>query len=57
MNRLLQKDFSSNQVRLDISRSTFNLDTDFLGTANAGKLNVCFFEEVLPGDTFNVNAI
>lgn len=56
MPNLLQKDFSSNQVRLDISRSTFNLDTDFLGTANAGKLNVCFFEEVLPGDTFNVNA-
>lgn len=56
MQNLLQKDFSSNQVRLDISRSTFNLDTDFLGTANAGKLNVCFFEEVLPGDTFNVNA-
>lgn len=56
MNKLLQKDFSSNQVRLDISRSTFHLDTDFLGTANAGKLNVCYFEEVLPGDTFNVNA-
>lgn len=56
MPSLLQKDFSSNQVRLDISRSSFNLDTNFLGTANAANLNVCYFEEVLPGDTFNVLA-
>lgn len=56
MNDLMQRDFSKNRVRLDISRSRFPLNTRFLGTCNAGNLNVFYAEEVLPGDTFNVKA-
>lgn len=56
MNDLLQRDFSKNRVRLDITRSRFPLNTKFLGTSNAGNLNVFYAEEVLPGDTFNVKA-
>lgn len=53
---VFHRDFSKNHVSLDISRSRFPLNTKFLGTANAGDLNVCYAEEVLPGDTFNVRA-
>ena len=57
MNDLLQRDFSRNRVTLDISRSRFPLNTRFLGTANAGYLNVFYAEEVLPGDSFNVKSV
>lgn len=55
MSNLLQRDFSSHPVRLDISRSTLPLDNHYLNTVNAGELRVCYFEEVLPGDSFNVH--
>ena len=56
MTNLLEHDFNKNQVGLDISRSTFMIKHNRLATCNAGDLNVCYFEEVLPGDTFNLKS-
>lgn len=46
--------FSSNPVNLDISRSKFNRDSRNSTTFNVGKLVPFFCDEVVPGDTFDI---
>jgi hypothetical protein len=41
--------------RADISRSTFNRDHGWKGTVDAGYLYPIFFDETVPGDTFQIN--
>lgn len=54
MNRNNERHF--NQVpETHISRTRFNRDQNILTTFDAGKLIPFYVDEVLPGDTFNVN--
>lgn len=46
--------FSMNPVGVDIKRSTFDRSNTHKTTFDAGKLIPIFLDEVLPGDTFNV---
>lgn len=46
--------FSMNPVGVDIKRSTFDRSNTHKTTFDAGKLIPIFVDEVLPGDTFNV---
>lgn len=49
--------FQANPVRLDMSRSRFDLSHGWKGTFNTGKLIPCFaYSDVLPGDTFKLSA-
>ena len=41
--------------KADIPRSSFNRSHGFKTTMDAGYLVPCFVDEVLPGDTFNLN--
>ena len=47
--------FDSNPINLDISRSTFNRDHSVKTSFNVGDVVPFMIDEVLPGDTFNVN--
>lgn len=47
--------FDSNPINLDISRSTFNRDHSIKTSFNVGDIIPFMVDEVLPGDTFNVN--
>lgn len=54
MNRNNERHF--NQIpEMKASRTQFNRDQTILTTFNAGKLIPFYVDEVLPGDTFNVN--
>lgn len=46
--------FAMNPVAVDLPRSTFDRSNTHKTTFDAGKLIPIFMEEVLPGDTFNV---
>lgn len=47
--------FASNPTSLDISRSRFNRPFTHKTTINAGDLVPIYWDEVLPGDTFDLN--
>ena len=48
--------FQGNPVRLDTSRSRFNLSHDWTGTFNTGKaFPFLAYSDILPGDTFKLN--
>ena len=47
--------FVNNPVSIDIRRSTFNRPFEHKTTFNSGKLIPIFLDEVLPGDTFNLD--
>ena len=50
------KNYQFSEVpRANIRRSTFNRSHGYKTTFNSGELIPCFFEEALPGDSFNVN--
>lgn len=50
------KNYQFSEVpRANIRRSTFNRSHGYKTTFNAGELIPIFFEEALPGDSFNVN--
>jgi hypothetical protein len=51
----LSKDFSRSP-RADIQRSTFNRDHGLKTTINGGYLYPIFYDEALPGDTFQMDA-
>lgn len=55
MNLNVNSRFSSNPVDIDIERSRFDRSSRRLTTMNAGKLVPIFLDEVLPGDTFDMN--
>lgn len=46
--------FSQNPANVGIERSTFNRNTDHKTTLNSGKLVPFHVDEILPGDTFDV---
>ena len=49
--------FQGNPVRLDTSRSRFNLSHEWTGTFNTGKAIPCLaYSDILPGDTFKMKA-
>lgn len=54
MNRNNERHFN-NIPQMHISRTRFNRDQNILTTFDAGKLIPFYVDEVLPGDTFNVN--
>lgn len=47
--------FDNNPINIDISRSTFNRDSEVITTFNVGDIVPIYVDEVLPGDTFKVN--
>ena len=51
----LSKDFSRSP-RAEIQRSVFNRDHGLKTTIDAGKLYPIFYDEALPGDTFDLDA-
>lgn len=55
MNLNLNSRFSQNPVDIDIERSRFSRSSRRLTTMNAGKLVPIYLDEVLPGDTFDMN--
>ena len=46
--------FAMNPVSVDLPRSTFDRSNTHKTTFDSGKLIPIFMEEVLPGDTFNL---
>ena len=54
MNRNESNRFAVNPINLDISRSVFNRDHKVLFSGNVGDCIPFLCEEILPGDTFNV---
>lgn len=55
MNRNTESHFAVNPTRIDISRSTFDRSSSIKLTFNAGDLIPFFVDEVLPGDTFQID--
>lgn len=55
MNRNTESHFATNPTRIDISRSTFNRSCSVKLSFNTGDLVPFFVDEVLPGDTFNID--
>lgn len=55
MNRNSLSRFDSNPTNLDMSRSTFNRNSSVKTSFNVGEIVPFYIDEVLPGDTFNVN--
>lgn len=55
MNRNTESHFAVNPTRIDISRSTFDRSSSVKLTFNAGDLIPFFVDEVLPGDTFQID--
>lgn len=56
MNRNVESHFALNPTRIDMSRSTFDRSSSILTSFNVGDIVPFFLEEVLPGDTFNVQS-
>nr|WNN13144.1 MAG: major capsid protein [Microviridae sp.] len=56
MNRNVESHFSLNPTRIDMSRSTFDRSSSVKTSFNVGDIVPFFLEEVLPGDTFNVQS-
>lgn len=54
MLRNIDSRFSQAPMELDLPRSRFNRDYDHKTTFNAGDLVPIFYDEVLPGDTFDL---
>ena len=54
MPKFMEHTFSDNPVSVNIPRSTFNRDFRHKTSFNEGSLIPFYFDEVLPGDTFNV---
>lgn len=55
MNRNVESHFALNPTRIDISRSTFDRSSTVKLSFNVGQIVPFYVDEVLPGDTFNVN--
>lgn len=55
MNRNTTSRFDTNPTNLDISRSTFHRNSSVKTSFNVGDIIPFYVDEVLPGDTFNVN--
>ena len=55
MNRNTSQRFSDNPVSIGISRSTFHRNSSIKTSFNAGDIIPFYLDEVLPGDTFNIN--
>lgn len=55
MNRNTEHSFSENPVNLDIQRSKFDRTSEVSFTGNNGDLIPFFVDEVLPGDTFQID--
>ena len=56
MNRNVESHFALNPTRIDMSRSTFDRSSSIKTSFNVGDIVPFFLEEVLPGDTFNVES-
>ncbi len=56
MNRNVESHFALNPTRIDMSRSTFDRSSSIKTSFNVGDIVPFFLEEVLPGDTFNVDS-
>lgn len=54
MTRNTNSQFALNPTRLDMSRSSFDRSSSYKTTFNVGDLVPFFVDEVLPGDTFDV---
>lgn len=55
MNRNTNSRFALNPTRLDMSRSTFNRSSSVKTSFNVGDIVPFYVDEVLPGDTFDVD--
>lgn len=55
MNRNSESRFAINPTRIDISRSTFDRSHSVKLSFNTGEIVPFFVDEVLPGDTFNID--
>nr|CAI9750882.1 major head protein [Microvirus sp.] len=55
MNRNQESHFALNPTNIDIGRSTFDRSHSIKTSFNVGDIIPFFVDEVLPGDTFNVN--
>ena len=55
MSNLLKKDFSTNHIGLNIRRSKFPRPSQLKTSFNVGDLIPIYFDEVLPGDTFQMD--
>lgn len=51
-----QSHFSQSPLGVDINRSKFDRSHGWKGTSYAGKLNVMFVDEMLPGDTVDIRS-
>lgn len=56
MNRNVESHFALNPTRIDMSRSSFDRSASVKTSFNVGDIVPFFLEEVLPGDTFNVQS-
>ena len=54
MNRNVESHFAENPTSLDVSRSMFDRSSTVKFSANVGELIPFYVDEVLPGDTFNI---
>lgn len=55
MNRNVESHFALNPTNIDIQRSTFDRSHSLKTSFNVGDIVPFFIDEVLPGDTFNVD--
>ena len=55
MNRNVESHFALNPTNIDIRRSTFDRSHSLKTSFNVGDIVPFFIDEVLPGDTFNVD--
>ena len=55
MNRNVESHFALNPTNIDIRRSTFDRSHSLKTSFNVGDIVPFFLDEVLPGDTFNVD--
>lgn len=55
MNRNTNSHFAVNPTRIDISRSTFDRSSSVKFSFNVGDVIPFYVDEVLPGDTFNID--
>lgn len=56
MNRNVESHFALNPTNIDIRRSTFDRSHSLKTSFNVGDIVPFFLDEVLPGDTFNVDS-
>lgn len=56
MNRNVESHFALNPTNIDIRRSTFDRSHSIKTSFNVGDIVPFFIDEVLPGDTFNVDS-